>query len=135
MSSVFHSTANAELAQLLAHDPLIVVLAEDQDVGIGRHQAPGVAQRHPRHLPALRPDVGAGGDPAELQRTLDDAELWVDLQRARLHAERPRLLRRSGVAVDDAHANAAADQLVGQHQSGRAGADDQDVRIHCEPSP
>ena len=82
----------AERAQPLAHDPLIVVLAEDQDVGIGRHQAAGVAQRHPRHLPALRPHIGAGGDPAELQRPPDDAELLVDLQRARLHAERPRLL-------------------------------------------
>ena len=36
------------------------------------------------------------------------------------------------MTVDDAHADAAPDQLVGQHQSGRAGADDQDVRIHCE---
>ena len=125
----------AKLAQPVAHDALVVVLAEDQDVGIGRHGTSGVAERHPRHLPPLRPHVGAGGDLAKFESAIGDAELWVDLQRARLHAERPGLLRWSGVAVDDAHAHASADQLVGQHQSGRAGPDHQDVRIHVDPSP
>ena len=44
------------VAQLLAHDAFVVVLAEDQDVRIGRDVAPGVAQRHARHLAALRPE-------------------------------------------------------------------------------
>ena len=125
----------AEIAQLVAHDPLVVVLAEDEDVRIGRHEPPGLAQRDPRHLPPLRPHVCAGAALAELQRPLDDAELRVDLHGARLHAERPRLQRRPGMPVDDAHAHAAPNQLIGQHQPGRAGPDHQDVRIHSSSWP
>ena len=120
----------AECAQLVAHDALVVVLAEDQDERIGRDGSPGLAQGNARHLASLRPDVGAGAALAEIERPLDDAELGVDLQRARLHAQRPRLQRRPGMAVDDERAHAAADELVGEHQPGGPGADDQNVRIH-----
>ena len=97
--------------------------------GIRRHAAAGLAQRHARHLAALRPDVRAGALLAEFQRALDDAELRVDFQRARLHAQRPRLQRRPGMPVDDHGTHAAPRELVGEHQPGRAGADDQDVRV------
>ena len=36
--------------------------------------------------------------------------------------------------VYDQHAHAAPDKLIGEHQAGRAGPDDQDIRIHSKPS-
>ena len=54
--------------------------------GYGVDALPGFTQWNARHLPSLRPDVCAGTTLAELQRSIDDAELRVDLQRARLHA-------------------------------------------------
>ena len=122
------------VAQPLAHDALVVVLAEDQDVWIGRRAAPGLAQRHARGVPAARPDVGAGGGRAKLERPPDDAELRVDLHGARLHGERPRLKRGAGVPVDEHRAHAAPGELVGEHQAGRAGTDDQDSGIHARPA-
>ena len=83
-----------------------------------------------RGPPPLGPDVGAGGALAELERPLDDAEVRVDLERACLHAQRPRLERRAGVPVDDQRAHAAPTELIGEHQPGRAGSDDEDVGIH-----
>ena len=65
----------------------------------------------------------------ERERPIDDAQVRVDLEGAGLHAERPRLARRPGMAVDDHRAHAAAGELVGEHQAGGAGADDQDVGI------
>ena len=132
-SSVFHCTRDAELVELLAHDALVVVLAEHEDVGVGRDRPcrRRRAGRGPCAGPAPRGCAGAAL--AELQRALDDAELRVDLQRAGLDAERAGLRGRSGVAVDDLDAHAAAHELVGEHEAGRAGADDQDVRIHIAP--
>ena len=86
-----------------------------------------------RHAAPLRPDGCAGAALAEFQRAADDAELGVNLQGAGLNAKRPALHGRSGVTVDDLDAHAAPYELVGEHEAGRAGADDQDVRIHIAP--
>ena len=56
---------------------------------------------------------------AERERSIDDADFRVDLQRARLHGDRARLLRRPGMPVDDHGAHARARELVGEHQAGR----------------
>ena len=63
----------------------------------------------------------------------DEAQVRVDLQRARLHAQRPRLLRRSGMPVDDQRAHAPSRELIREHQPGRAGADDEDVSVQACP--
>ena len=120
----------APFGQLVAHDPLVVVLAKDEDERIGGQGATGLAQWHARHLAPLRPYVRARAAFAELERAFHEAELRIDLQRARLHAERPRLARRARVPVDDERAHATAAELVGEHQAGWAGADDQDVGVH-----
>ena len=77
-----------------------------------------------------RPEVPAGSRLAELERAVDDAEMRVDLERARLHAQRPRLARRAGMPVDDDRAHASAHELVREHEPGGAGADDENVRVH-----
>ena len=129
-SSVFHCDRHALVAQRLAQQPLVVVLAQDQEEGIGTQLAPDVTQRDARGPPALRPHVGAGRALAELERPLDDAEMRVDLERAGLHAQRPRLERRTGVPVHDQRAHASPGELVGEHEPGRARSDDQNVGIH-----
>ncbi len=58
------------------------------------------------------------------------AELRVDLEGPRLHAQCARLARRSRVAVDDQRADAAPDELVREHEPGGTCADDKDVGIH-----
>ena len=35
--------------------------------------------------------------------------------------------------IDDECAHAAATELIGEHESGGAGADDQDIDIHDQP--
>jgi hypothetical protein len=62
--------------------------------------------------------------------TLPSSRLSVDFQGARLHAERARLQRGPGMPVYDHHPHAAPSQLIGEHQAGRSGSDDEDVRIH-----
>ncbi len=120
----------AERAQALAHDALVVVLAEDQDVRIRCDLAPGIAERYVAFQDAVGPQVCAVAGRAELERAPDDAELLVDLERACLHAERARLARGTTVAVDEQITHAASRELVRQHQSRRTGADDEDIDIH-----
>jgi hypothetical protein len=81
----------------------------------------------------LGPEVRAGATLAELERTADDAEMRVDFHGARLHAERSCLKRRPGMPVDDQHPHPPPDELIGEHQAGRAGSYDENVCIHLEP--
>src|SRR5262249_2849560 len=106
------------------------VLAEDEDERIGRRAAPGLTQRDARHAASLGPEVGPRAALAEVERPVDDPESRVDLQGPRLHAEPPRLARPPGVPVDDHRANAAPTELVGEHEPGRSGPDDQDIGVH-----
>ena len=116
-------------AQDLTEQALVVVLPEDEEVGIGAEIAADVAQRHARHAPASRPHVGAGGALAQLHRALGDAEVGVDLEGAGLDAEGAGLERGAGVAVDDRRAHAPPGELIGEHQTGGASADDQDISV------
>src|SRR5215470_9232876 len=119
-----------ERVQLLTHDALVVVLAEDENVRIGGRTVAGIAERHMGHPPPLRPHVGAGGGLTQLDRSIDNPEALVDFQRASLHAERACLARGPGVPVDDLGPRAPARELVGEHEAGRARADDEDVSVH-----
>ena len=68
-----------------------------------------------------------------LPPTIDDrireADLAVQLERARLHGERARRRARPCRLVDDPDAHAQPRQPQGQHQPGRPGADDEDVTL------
>src|SRR5262249_32227848 len=97
---------------------------------IGRSVLPGFTERNARHLAPLRPDICAGAALAEFERSISDAELGVDLHGARLHAQRPCLERWPGVPVYDQHTYTPPGELIGEHQPGWAGSDDQNVSIH-----
>jgi hypothetical protein len=119
----------APVLQPLTHDPFIVILAEDEDVRIRRHAFSGVAQGRPRYPAAVRPQIGARADLAELECAADDAELRVDLQRPGLHAYRTRLPRGAGVAVDDHRTHATASELIRQHETRGARTDDEHIDV------
>ena len=124
---------HAPVTESVAHNPFVVVLAEDQNERIRSHGSPGFAKRDTPHPPPLRPHVCACAGLAELECPIDDTELRIDFQGARLHAQRPRLKRRSGMPVDDQRTHAAPPELIGEHQPGRASSDDQNVGIHRRP--
>ncbi len=122
---------HAPAAEVIAHDPFVVVLAQHQDKGKRAHALPDVTQRDARRPLSFRPHVGAIAAAAQLERPLSDPELRVDLERARMHRHRPRLLCRPRVPVYDHRAHAAPSELIGEHQSGRTGSHDQHIRVHA----
>src|SRR6266480_4302181 len=125
----------APVAEMVAHDPLVVVLAQHQDKGKRTDALPDVTQRDARRPLSFRPHIGAVAAAAHLERTLRDPELGVDLERARMHRHRPRLLCRPGMPVHDQRVDPAAPELIGEHQSGGAASHDQYVRIHVGRGP
>ena len=88
--------------------------------GNGLRPCAHLLERDARAPAAARPHVGAVAAARRARGRVGDAELRVDLERAGVHRHRPGLLRRAAVAIDDHRANAAAAQLVGEHQPGRA---------------
>ena len=56
--------------------------------------------------------------------------MGVDLEGAGLYAQCSGLERRTSVPVDDARTYASPPELIGEHEPGRPGSDDQDVSIH-----
>ena len=75
------------LGQVLAQDPFVVVLSENEEIGIGAHIAPDVAQGNTGGATSIRPEVGAGRAAAECECAIGDAKPGVDLEGAGLHAE------------------------------------------------
>ncbi len=119
----------ALVSKRLAQQTFVVVLPQDQQVGIRAHIPSDVSQRHACSPPPVCPQDGAVGFFAEGDCLVGDAQVRIDLERACLHAQRPRLACRTGVPVDDPHAHATPGELVREHQPGGAGSHDEDVRI------
>lgn len=119
--------SDAVRAQRVAEQALVVVLPQDQQERKRAQIAPDIAERHTRAAAAVGPQVGSARATTRGQRRFGDAELGVDFERARLHAERPGLDRRACMAIYDHAADAASRQLIGQHEAGRPGADNEDV--------
>jgi len=46
-----------------------------------------------------------------------------------MHAKRPGLRDRAGAFIDDSGSDATRQQLRGEHQAGRSGADDQHLAV------
>ncbi len=118
---------HAPLAQGFSEQPLVVVLTQDQKKRIRTQITPDVTERYACSASPFDPHVCAGRARAQLEGTLDNPEVGVDLEGARLHPEGLRLDRRAGVPVDDQRANAATPELIPEHQPGRAGTDDKHV--------
>ena len=80
---------DAPAAEGFSEQPLVVVLAEDQEKGIRAEIAPDVAEGDARRPRPSGPEIRARGALAQLERSLDDPQVGVDLEGAGLYAERP----------------------------------------------
>ena len=123
----------AELAEARLEDPLRPRLGEREQEAVGRIELlEGDVED------ALPPGVGVGPVPAHalLERMRDDAHVLEDLERARVDAERPRLLerRRPLVLVDDPEREPEASELDAEREPHRAGSGHEDVDHVSSPS-
>ena len=103
----------------------MLVLGEDFQERIARQVAADGVEGQPRRLRAAHPQVDRGDAVPALEHRGGQVKRLVQLQRARLHGERPGGGARLGARVDQPHPHALARQPQRQHQPRRAGADDQ----------
>ena len=107
----------------------MLVLRKDQHVRKRADASAHVAEHGVRHRLAGRPEIDGAHRPSSRDDRVCEADLAVQLERARLHGQRAR--RRPGLRrlVDDPHAHAQPRQPQGQHQARRPRADDEDVGV------
>src|SRR5262245_40487398 len=124
--------ADGKITEPVAHNVLVVVLAEHQREWKWAQVLADISDRDARSPAPARPHVGGRAAGAEGERLVDDAQLCVDFERARLHRHGTRLLRRSRMPVDDAYFHTASSELIGEHQTGRARTHNQNVHVHSD---
>ena len=139
-SSVQPLDLHASRLEMLDQDALVNVLRQREGEGVAAEalaegaEVGSLRRRLPACVRLMRLDPQTGR-----QYVVDDAELPVKLQRARLHRKRPRRLARAGIHVDDADVDAEPRQPERQSEAGRPGADDENLRTHSRhrvlPSP
>jgi len=115
--------------QLLAEEPLVLVLREDQDVRVRGRAGAERAQLDMRNVPAADPEIQGIEADGRVDDGIGDAELAIELERARVHDERAGRRCDGGGLVDDAHAHTRAGEAQREHEAGRTRAGDQDVDV------
>ncbi|CAI8749332.1 hypothetical protein EMIT0232MI5_130167 [Pseudomonas sp. IT-232MI5] len=113
--------------ETLDQQPFMFILREDFDERVGRQAFADAVQRQLRDRFAIDPEIRRRHPMAVAHNSVGEVQLPVQLKGARLHRQRSRSGAGRGGFIDDAHAYAEFAQPQGQHQPGRAGADDQDV--------
>ena len=131
ISSVCRSTVDAELLQPLDQQPLVLVLREDLQEGIGGQILADGREGEPRRRFALHPQIDRGNLVAVLHHEVGEVELPVEFEGTRLNRQGAR--GRAGLRrlVDDAHLDAELGEPERQDEAGRSGTDDQNVTVHC----
>ncbi len=122
---------DAEVGQPGGQEPLVVVLRVGQHERVGAEARAHVGQVQfggldPFALGPQAAQMSAARADAAGDHRVGPAELAIELQGAGMDGHGPRLLRRPGLRVDDAHPHPAADQGQGEHHAGGPGAGDQD---------
>ena len=120
---------DAERLQPLDQEPLVLILRKDVQERVGRQVRADAAERNTRRGLALHPQIDGGNLVARRDHRLREIELPVEFERARLHRQRARGGAGLGGLVDDADLDAEFCQPKRQHQTGRPGADDQNVAL------
>ena len=103
----------------------MLVLRKDERVGIRADARVHVGEHGARGPAPSNPEIRGGNGAAAIDNGLRQRELTVQLEGTRLHGKGPR--RRAGLRrfVHNAHPNAELCEPKRQHQTGRAGANDQ----------
>ena len=116
----------AQFGDPRAEQPLGLVLREVQQEAEPR---PAAREVQADQAPALGVEPHVPHHLAVLDEPLGQAHHVEDLQRAGVDADRPGLQGHPVALVDDAGADPAGQQFRGEHQPGRAGADDQHLAV------
>ncbi|VVO38618.1 hypothetical protein PS718_05588 [Pseudomonas fluorescens] len=119
--------ADAIVFEALDQQLFMLVLREYFDERVGRQALADAVQRQLCDRFAIDPEVCRRDLMTVAHDGLGQVQLPIQLQRSRLHRQRPGSGARCGGLVDDAHLHAQFAQPQGQHQPGGAGADDQDI--------
>ena len=105
----------------------MVVLGKAKQEGVRAEARAEVAEIEARRLPARVEEVRHFDLYAGLDDIVGEAELAVELQRARVDDEGARGLPRSRVLVDNAERNTVTREAQREDEAGRTGAHDQDL--------
>ena len=122
---------DAKLCKTIDQESLVLILWKHQHVRIGADAGAKIPEGHFGDRPSSDPEIGG----AEAQPTLDDfvsqAELAIELERARLHADSTRCGAWFRCLVDDAKAHAELCEPKGQYEpSGTSPGDQYIASLH-----
>ena len=121
--------SDAEFVQPADQQALVFILGKDQRVRKRAQLPTHVLKRETRLVPAGCPKICGGSLVAALDNFFRQANLAVELECARLHADRARRRLHACPLVHDAHAHAQPRQPQGQHQPGRPRAHDEHLSL------
>ena len=122
--------------QAFDQQTLVLVLRKYFEERVGRQPFAHPAQRQARYRFALDPEVGRRHAMTALYHGVDKVELAVQLQRPRLHRQRPGCGAGCRCLVENPHADPQFAQPQCEHQPGRTGADDQYIAtVHAPVLP
>lgn len=118
-----------ELGQPVAEYGLGPGLPQDPRVRIGhiRRRPEGLGHPPLHHELPVEMDVRHRQRPSLVEHRVEDAEIFEDLERARLQPVAPRTGEELGRLVDDAYVTSAPGQVDGQGQAGRSGSRDEHI--------
>src|SRR2546430_2841849 len=123
---------DAVFPQPLDEKPLVLILRENQHVGIRAQSGTDIAQGNPCSLAAAHPQVYCCESERLPDDTFGDTDLAVQLHRAGMKHQCARGSPRFGHLVDDAHAHTQSLEPKRQNKAGRSGTGDQDIGVrHC----
>ena len=120
---------DAELGQAVGQQTLVLILGKDQRVREWAEACAHVAEEKTRLVLAGHPEIRGNELPPTLDDRAGEAELSIQLKRARLHGNRARRRLRLRLLVHDPHAHTQPRKPQGQHQAGRPRANDEDVGV------
>src|SRR5260370_9872011 len=107
-----------------------LVLAHDEEIGIGREASADLTQLDASHTVLLKQYLNCCYPDSVRRGPLHDAQHVVRLKRSRLHSQRPRLASQALFLVDHQRAYAQPRQPAGEHEARWARSDDQNIRTH-----
>src|SRR6185437_15757577 len=111
---------DAAAAQAVDEQALVLVLGKNDHVRKRTGAGADRADVDPRGVPALDPQIHRVEANAAIDDVVGDAELPIELERARMNDQCPRRRARSGGLVDNAYARAASGEPESERQAGRA---------------
>src|SRR5207244_6804328 len=123
--------AHVQLFEPLDEEALVLVLWVDEPVWIGTPAHAQLAEIDVRRLPASGPEVRCGEHQPGFDDLIGEAELAVELKRARLQRQRARSGAGLGSLIDDAEPDAEPGEPESEDEARRAGADDEHFGVHA----